>query len=185
MIFPPTCVLLGLIGILFQRTAAEGMDSVEETVESPVQSLAILDNFGGILSCPTDPLSSDVCMMQIYDATYRELCDSRFENCDDTCKDSVDATQIIRKHCANLFQNQCIVMGGNSNYQGFCPGRQRHLIVRYSCGCVRKSPPVFEQFGGTSLGGGTNLYPAFASGVGTSLSLCQFKLFKNYIGCNN
>ncbi|OQV22817.1 hypothetical protein BV898_03251 [Hypsibius exemplaris] len=179
MLLQLICFFLGTMGFIFKQTTAQEMNSAEESIESAVQFVAIPDNFNGLLSCPSQPWSTDVCMMQIYEATYRELCDSRFEFCHNTCKDSINVTEDVRGQCANLIQNQCLVMGGSSSDRSVCPGKLRHVLVTFSCGCVRRSPVVAPMaFGGSSEGLGFAV-SSFAGGVGTSLSLCQYKLFKS------
>ena len=165
--------------------------------ETVTQSIAIPQGYSGSLSCyPNNnhlsysavPQPYD-CMMQIYNATYRELCNRQFQHCHHSCKDQTDDTLFIRQTCSVLSNNQCYVYVDDQALGSICPGRLKHLVIAYSCGCVPHTTDDHVPGEIISNEAGSGPVPApvgysMASGFGGSLSLCQYSLFKRYIGCD-
>ena len=162
---------------VFQASVAERYPPTQ--YETSIQSAAIPQNFDDFLTCAD---SQYACMMQIHSAIYQERCDDRFEDCRDQCKSYRDNTMAVQQQCQNLSpDNRCHIQVSDTQYGDFCPGRMKQLLITYRCGCVRTDRiPVPEQTTPRPFVTQQGEPPSSSGGY----SLCQHKLFKEYLGCD-
>ncbi|XP_055329873.1 uncharacterized protein LOC129582386 [Paramacrobiotus metropolitanus] len=96
-----------------------------------VRFTVIPENFTGRIGC-----DSGRCVLEIYDAHFRELCNDTFEHCLGMCLQSSDATAPVRQSCAAQSRSQCQIAVSSAWFGNPCPGRLKHLVVSYSCSCA-------------------------------------------------
>ena len=164
--------------------------SEEQILENRVILVAAPENYNVSVPCyPFYPSrlgygdgNSFNCTMQIYNATYGELCDRQLGRCQRTCRTRRDSKDLINRKCSVLTSNECRLEVGDPLLGAICPGRAKHLALSYSCDCVirRGNTGSGSDEGAQQQNSGDWMFPMMMN----SQSLCQHRLYENYMSCN-